>query len=251
MKVIQSFVVGLAIFFAILMTINQAIAESNPIKVDGAGNDPYALVQSTTDRVMNIIEEAKTYYDEEPQRFYHEIEQVLADVVDFDSFSRGVMGAYASKKGYMALKTKEEKKAYLARMNRFSETFKNGLVQTYAKGLLAFNGNKIEILPPKDGEDVTSDSSVTVQQNIYGDADKPYVVRYKLRQNRDGQWKLRNVTIEAINLGKVYQSQFRSAAKQYEGDIDKVIDNWTVDPTKNQDTATDGSNEAKGEINKA
>ena len=55
--------------------------------------------------------------------------------------------------------------------------------------------------------------------------------KYKMRKNRAGAWKLRNVTIEAINLGKVYQSQFSSAAKQYKGDIDAVIDNWTVDPT--------------------
>ena len=41
------------------------------------------------------------------------------------------------------------------------------------------------------------------------------------------------MTIEAVNLGKVYQSQFYSAAKQYKGDIDKVIDNWSVDPTGN------------------
>jgi len=55
-----------------------------------------------------------------------------------------------------------------------------------------------------------------------------------MRRDKKGQWKLRNVTIEAINLGKVYQSQFYSAVKQYNGDIDQVIDNWTVDPTKAQ-----------------
>ncbi len=59
-------------------------------------------------------------------------------------------------------------------------------------------------------------------------------MQYKLRKNRQGEWKLRNVTIEAINLGKVYQSQFSSAAKLYSGDIDRVIDSWTVDPTANK-----------------
>ena len=71
----------------------------------------------------------------------------------------------------------------------------------------------------------------TVVQHIYGKSEKPFVVNYKLRKDKRGHWKLRNLTIEAINLGKVYRSQFSYAAKQYNGDIDKVIDNWSVDPT--------------------
>jgi phospholipid transport system substrate-binding protein len=236
MKVIQSLVISLAFTLTALLAASTAMAKPQQAVV---AMGPHEVVQATTDRVMKLINEARSYYDKDPQRFYNEIEKVLADVVDFDSFSRGVMGSYASKQGYMALTTAAEKKAYLARMNRFSEIFRRGLVQTYAKGLLAFNGNKIDVVPAQDGEDVSGDTSVTVQQNIYGDSDKPYVVQYKLRQNRDGQWKLRNVTIEAINLGKVYQGQFKSAARQYNGDIDKVIENWSVDPTKNQQVDSD------------
>ncbi len=188
----------------------------------------HQVVQKTTDRVMKIIVEAQGYFDQDPQRFYREIEKVLSDVVDFDSFARGVMGRYASKQMYMSLESEAEKDAFRARMDRFSSTFKDGLVQTYAKGLLAFNGNKIDVLPPS-GE-VNEEESVTVIQHIHGDAEKPYVVQYKMRKNREGEWKLRNVTIEAINLGRVYQSQFSSAARQYNGDIDKVIENWSVTP---------------------
>ena len=141
------------------------------------------------------------------------------------------MGQYASKKMYSSLQTDEKKAAFRERMKRFSKTFRTGLVQTYAKGLLAFNGNRIDVLPPEEGENLSGDASVTVTQHIYGESEKPFVVQYKLRPNRDGEWKLRNVTIEAINLGIVYRGQFSSAAQLYNGDIDKVIDNWSVDPT--------------------
>lgn len=187
------------------------------------------VVVQTTHRVMTIISKAQKYFDKDPERFYRQIRKVLDDVVDFDSFARGVMGKYASREMYMSLHTKAEKRAFVARMRRFSDTFREALVRTYAKGLLAFNGNRIEILPETEKE--VPGKSVTIVQRIYGDAEKPYVVHYKMRRNHEGQWKLRNVTIEAINLGKVYQSQFASAAKLYHGDIDKVIDNWTVDPT--------------------
>ena len=241
MKTIQSIVFRLTILWVVLCSANSVFAASKPAIDLSAG--PHELVQATTDRVMEIIEQAKVYYDEDPERFYGEIDEVLAAVVDFNSFARGVMGTYASKQRYMALTTDAEKKAYKARMYRFSDTFKNGLVQTYAKGLLAFNGNKIEVVPAKEGDDLSGKSSVTVEQLIYGDAEKPYSVQYKLRKNRSGEWKLRNVTIEAINLGKVYQSQFSSSARLYDGDIDKVIDNWTVDPTSSTDQTASVSSE--------
>lgn len=201
-------------------------AQNTTVAVQPSANE---VVKATTDKVMKIIIDAQVYYDTDPKRFYSEIEQVLEEFVDFNSFARGVMGVYASKKHYMALKTNQEKAVFKARMERFTNTFQDGLVQTYAKGLLAFNGNTIEVLPPAKG--AAAEGSVTVVQHIYGDSEKPYVVHYKMRKNRSGQWKLRNLTIEAINLGRVYQSQFRTAARQYQGDIDAVIDNWSVDPT--------------------
>lgn len=195
--------------------------------------DASETIRQTTDQVMAVIEEAESYYEQDPGRFYREIETVLDKVVDFNSFARGVMGPYGSKKMYVTLQTRDEKEVFKARINRFSSVFKQGLVQTYAKGLLAFGGTRIEVDPLDDEQ--KGSRSVTVVQRIYGDTEKPYNVLYKMRENRAGDWKLRNVTIEAINLGKVYQGQFAAAAKQYDGDIDKVIDNWSVAPGGGQD----------------
>lgn len=210
-------------------------AAADKVPEAAAAVTAHQVVEATTERIMVIINSAQDYFDKDPDRFFGEVEVVLGEVVDFDSFARGVMGKYASKRAYMSLTSNEEKAQFKARMARFSEIFRAGLVQTYAKGLLAFNGNRIEVLPPQS--EVSGQNSVTVVQHIYGEAEKPYVVHYKLRKNKAGQWKLRNVTIEAINLGKVYQSQFSSAAKQYKGDIDQVIDNWSVDPTANEEKA--------------
>lgn len=230
MKLIQSMVM--------VMALALTIVASPVVLADQKQPSAHEVVQATTDRMMAIIDDARGYFDQDPERFYREIESVLDDVVDFDSFARGVMGPYASKKGYLALDTQEEKKSYKERMGRFSQVFKDGLVHTYAKGLLTANGTKIVVLPPKEGEDLSGASSVTVVQNIYGEAEKPYVVQYKMRTDNDGEWKLRNVTIEAVNLGVIYQSQFASAAAQYRGDIDRVIDDWSVDPTATSGTAT-------------
>ncbi len=191
---------------------------------------PYQVIEGTTNKVTVIIDEARAYYDDDPDRYYAQIGDVLEAVVNFDSFSRNVMGRYASKKEYQRLATAEEKAAYRQRMDRFSTVFRGALVETYAKGLLAFSGNRIEVLPLED--ELPASGSVTVVQHIYGKSEQPYVVLYKMRRNKAGEWKIRNVTIEAVNLGKVYQSQFASGVREYDGDVDKVIDNWVVEEVK-------------------
>lgn len=220
--------------FALLLLLpmiwNAPAYASNKMADIAAMDDPHAIIKATTEEVMVVITQAQGYFDEDPDRFYEEIRTTLNQIVDFRSFARGVMGKYASSARYKALPTQEAKDELKAQVYRFTEVFESGLVQTYAKGLLAFNGNKIEVLPA-DAKFAGKDGSVTVVQHIFNEGDKPYIVHYKMKKNRDGAWKMRNVTIEAINLGKVYQSQFYSAVKQYNGDINKVIDNWTVDPT--------------------
>ncbi|MFT3928704.1 MAG: ABC transporter substrate-binding protein [Spongiibacteraceae bacterium] len=191
--------------------------------------EPYQIVQQTTEQVIAIIRDGKGYYDKDPAKFNKQVETVLDKVVDFEAFARGVMGPYAGQQRYQALTTDQEKTAFRARIQQFSDQFKQGLIQTYAKGLLKFDGQKIETLPPRKGDDVAS-GKVDVMQNIYGAADKPYVVQYSMRKNREGAWKLQNVIIEGINLGQTYRSQFASAADQYRGDLDKVIANWHVEP---------------------
>lgn len=210
----------LTLFFSALMVVvtsASALAEQP---------GPHAVVLDTTTRVTKVIEEARSYVEEDPERFYAEVEKILGDVVDFSSFARGVMGKYGSKRYYDTL-SDDEKAKFRDRVERFTQTFRDRLIRTYAKGLLAFDGNRIEVLPLSDGADL--EGSVNVEQHIYGNAPQPYVIFYKLKEGRDG-WKLRNVSIEGVNLGKTYQSQFSSAVRRYNGDIDQVIDNWTVEP---------------------
>lgn len=197
--------------------------------VRAAEQDPYQVVQQTTEQVLAIIKDAKGYYQKDPQRFQKEVTAVMEKSVDFDDFARGVMGSYASERRYQALKTDEEKAAFRERIQRFSASFKQGLVETYAGGLLNFNGEKVQSLPPRKGDNPAS-GSVSVMQNIYNASGKPYVIQYSMRRNKAGEWKLYNVIIEGINLGLTYRNQFAAAAEQYRGDIDKVIANWQVEP---------------------
>ena len=195
---------------------------------------PDQLVTQTTERVITLAKDAKGYYEKDPQRLNQQVDTVMRDVVDFDGFARGVMGTYASEQKFKALKTDAERTAFQTRIAKFTEIFRRGLIETYAKGLLKFNGQRIETVA---GRSSVNGSNATVVQNVYGNAEKPYVIQYSLRQDGSGDWKLRNVIIEGVNLGQTYRNQFASAAEQYGGDLDRVIANWHVEPDVKPDTA--------------
>lgn len=199
---------------------------------------PYEVVAGTTEELVKEIEAAREYYDEDPERFNQRVREMLDAVVDFQSFARGVMGRYGSRAYYQSLQSEEAKARFRDRVIRFTESFKDGLINTYAKGLLAFNGNRIEVLPLAEDADLSG--SVGVRQHIYGDRPKPYEVVYTLRKDSNGEWKLRNVIIEGLNLGRIYQNQFNAAVRTHDGDIDKVIDNWTVAPQEVMEQQAEG-----------
>lgn len=188
---------------------------------------PEQVINSATAEVMAVIQDAKGYYDQEPDRYFNNISTILNEFVDFDYFSRAVMAGFASEKRIAELDAEQKTRA-LEQIERFSAVFKAGLVQTYGKGFLAFGGEKVEV---SDSRLSSDGNDAQVLQKVYGISDKPYEVRYSLHKDENGNWKLRNVIIGAINLGKIYRNQFLSAAKKYAGDIDQVIDNWVVEET--------------------
>ena len=189
------------------------------------GLPAYGVVEDATERVMAVVQEADAYADEDPERYYGEIQEILDPVIDFRGFARSVMGPYASSERYRSLD--EEGRAKLRdQLDRFSEVMRIGLVRTYGKGLLAFGGSRIEVVKPES--DDVEQPRVSVRQLIYNDEPEPYVLLYQMGRDKAGEWKLRNVIIESVNLGEIYRNQFQDSARKYEGDIDSVIDNWST-----------------------
>ncbi len=187
-------------------------------------SDPYRLVVDSTEQLLAVAREARGYYDEDPERYYQQVGTLVEAIVDLERFTRGVMATYASVRRYRALETREEKEAFLARIDRFGTTLKDNLIRTYSKALLNFEGQRIETEQPT-GADL-EDRFARVTQRIYGPDDTPYRVQYFLRLVDEGIWKLYNISVEGINLGKVFRSQFAAAVERNRGDVDATIDNW-------------------------
>lgn len=210
---------GLYLLAAAVLT---PLAATSAWAVSGSAQQ---VVSQTTDQVMAVVSEAGTYADEDPERYYQQIQVILDPVVDFRGFARSVMGPYASSERYRSLD--EAGRARLReQLDRFTEVMREGLVRTYSKGLLAYGSARIEVEDP--AADPGSDR-IAVRQKVFGDQPEPYVLIYQMGRAKSGDWQLRNIIIEDVNLGEIYRSQFEAAARKYNGDLDQVIVNWTAE----------------------
>lgn len=211
---------ALAFFAAALLAL--PVLADDPEPDDQASMTAREVLDHTTERVLAVIEDARSYVDDDPERYYDAVHEVLDPFVDFRGFARGVMGDYATSDRYRSLDEAGREKLR-EQLDRFTQTMRTGLVRTYSKGLLAFGGSRVEI----DDADVAADNRrATLKQLIYSDEAQPYVVIYQMARDRDGRWQLRNLVVENVNLGQIYRSQFESAARRYDGDLDQVIANW-------------------------
>ena len=175
--------------------------------------DPRQAVEDTTDVLLAKLLEVKPLYESDPDKFFEEVDSALGPFIDFEAFSRGVMAKYYRR-------AKEEQKA------RFEQTFRLGLVKTYAKALVEFDNQRVDVLESDGARDKKDRASINLVIHSQGGAQ--YTVNYSLGLVGD-VWMLRNVTIEGINVGLQFRSQFAAYMQKYRNDIDQVIDNWDVD----------------------
>jgi len=181
-------------------------------------------VLTGTADLLTTAEQARGYYDQDPERYYREIDTRVGQLVDVERFSRSVMAGYASVQRYRSLNSEAEKQVFLARIDRFAGILRRTLISTYARALLGFEGQRVETLPP-GAEDEKADYA-RIEQKVYSQAGEPHAVSYYLHRNPGGNWLVYNIAVDGINIGHIFRTQFADAVEQHNGDIDQAIDAW-------------------------
>jgi len=190
----------------------EALADSgNNTDPDKELPEPHKVVAEITHRLLQVINDEKLDPVKNADAFYRRANAILAPVVAFDFIAKGVMGNYADQ-------------VTLEKRRQFTETFKKGLVSTYSKGVAGFS-DSVDITTLKPEADTIGQRRVSVVQKVISGGATTYI-SYTMAQNRDNQWKLINVVLNGINLGKTFRGQFAQAVQDNQGDVAKVIDAW-------------------------
>jgi phospholipid transport system substrate-binding protein len=185
-----------------------------------AAQSPHDVVQSTTTELLSDLKANKEQYKANPNAFYDALNRILGPVVDADGISKSVMTV------------KYSRKATPAQMQRFQDNFKRSLFQFYGNALLEYNNQGITVDPakPDDGK------RASVGMKVTGNNGAVYPVQYTL-ENLGGEWKVRNVIVNGINVGKLFRDQFADAMQRNGNDLDKTIDGWAGEVAKAKEAA--------------
>ena len=192
---------------------------------------PDKIIDVLTVQLLTAVEDAKDGFAENPEPFYALLQTLVIPHMDMRGFARGVMGEYGSTAYYRGLQTKAEREAFKARVLGFVDIFTDSVVRTYGKGLMTFDGQSIDRVPltPEEEEMVATGRPLEIVQMIRSPGSDPHELRYSFARNKKGTWLARNILVDGINLGRVYQSQFSQAVKDNNGDVDAAVNGWSTD----------------------
>ena len=191
-----------------------ASAQSSSGVVNSQQN-PFENIEAMTGRLLIIIDEHKDGYPANQDAYFLALNTLMTGFVDFDFVAKKVMGRYAKSS------SKEQRV-------RFETAFRQGLVETYGRGLMSYGNEKIVLINKQALAE--KQRRVIAKQEIRSEA-AVYPLQYLMYQKKaTGEWNVVNVTLNGIDLSKTFASQFLNASRKSSGNIDQVIENWLSGP---------------------
>lgn len=181
-----------------------------PFAGHASASTPQQVVQTSIDRVLGELTTKREQFKQDPEAYYQTLDSILGPVVDFDGFARGVMTVRYSRQ------------ASPAQMQAFQDSFKRSLVKFYGNALLEYDNQQIRMLPAPPSREP---NRAAVNMEVVGSNGAIYPLTYTM-ELKDGGWKVRNVIINGINIGKLFRDQFADAMRSNGNDLDRVIATW-------------------------
>ena len=208
----SSLLLGFAASSAVAQTsVDTSLSPGQSVSVqDIQEKGAHAVVTDVTEQVISVIQSNKATLANQPAVYFKKVDEVLEPVVAFDYIAKIVMSKY-----YKSA-TKQQREAFAA-------AFRSGMVETIAKGMANYADSAITVRQPEGG--VSQERKIEVLQDVKG-ADGNHVVSYTMAKNKAGQWKLINVVLNGVNLGKSFRDQYAQAMRQSNNQYSVVAANW-------------------------
>jgi phospholipid transport system substrate-binding protein len=161
--------------------------------------------------LLTTVAESKQYFMTDRERYFSAIEEVLNSFVDFTAVAEVVMSRFASD-------------ATDAQKQRFAGILRNTLTRFYGASLVSYEGQELAFIPSSNANaDPRADTVVGME--LRG-GDTNLRLQYQMFLNANDEWKLKNLSLAGINLGRQYFTQFSALMSKYNNDIDQVLNNW-------------------------
>lgn len=175
--------------------------------------NPFELIDIKSQEMVVVLTTGNELFNTNPELFKDKIKDIFEPLIDFNRVSASVMG-----KKYFLSATKEERVEFI-------EVFKFSLLDTYAETLSQWGDAEIIT---DFSYDEKKNKIVSVKQNLLT-TNNIYPIIYKLREYKNGTYKIVNIIINGINLGQTFHNQFQALAIEKEENISLIISEWESD----------------------
>ena len=172
------------------------IAVSLPIAAATQG--PEDVIREASDLTLEAIDGRRQELKNDQEELFRVVDEILLPRWDRNYSGQLVMGKYWREA------SDEQREQFITGLYR-------KLLRSYADGILEYRSEQLRLLSTKGNE---ADGKVLVETEVRLEDGTPVPVSYRLREGKDGQWKVYDVVIEGIsyvaNFRKQYASEFRT-----------------------------------------
>ena len=155
--------------------------------------------------------DSKSLFLTDREQYFEKIESVLESFVDFNAVARVVMSRF-------------DDQATEDQRTRFADILKSSLTRFYGASLVSYQGEELIFLPQEEKESNPRDDVVVSMELTGGSMELQ--LQYQMFINDSDDWKLKNLSLAGINLGRQYFAQFSALMTEHGNNIDSVLDKW-------------------------
>lgn len=151
-----------------------------------AADDPMAVVKNTVNSALPILRDKQTPLQQRQQK----LRDLIAGTFDFTEMSRSALGYH-----WRQITPQQQQE--------FTQVFITFIENSYLAKINEFSGQEVQFLGQQnEGQEYSVVKTKLVQQGK-----DPISIDYRLL-NRDGQWKIYDVNVDAISIIANYRNQF-------------------------------------------
>ena len=164
-----------------------------------AATPPDELVRKATNEILATIKANRDAYAQDHAKLYKMAEEKVLPHFDFARMSQWVLGL-------------NWRQATPEQRGRFVAQFRDLLVRTYSTALLSYTNQQIIYAPLTVKP---TDTDVLVKTEVKQSGGAPNIpINYSFYKDKDGAWKVYDVTIDGVSLVTNYRSVYASKVRE-------------------------------------
>ncbi len=151
-----------------------------------AANDPMGIVKVTVDDALSVLRDKRTPLATRQQK----LRDIVAGTFDFNEMSRSALGYHW-------------KQITPDQQQEFTKVFITFIENSYLAKINEYSGQQVQFL----GSSNDGPQYAVVKTSLVQEGKDSISIDYRLL-NKDGQWKIYDVTVDAISIIANYRNQF-------------------------------------------